>query len=234
MSRGNSEYDLRDANQVKEYLQNVLIEYQYSCFKEEDPTGCHRLGYFHGYVDKDKEDAKEKAKQIFKMNCEKYKFGQSCDSLAGMILHDKKYLTEKADRDDIIKYFKLACDNHYYTACKNLGVLMLDKNEMWKDYHDTKKGRELLHMACEKKNVDSCYILQRLYSKKSPEKTLEYALKGCELDDGKSCVTAYQLYLKGFGVERNTELANFYKERASYIQRHHIATKPDESVRVTM
>jgi hypothetical protein len=48
------------------------------------------LGYFHGYVDIDKDDAKENAKKIFKMNCEKYKFGQSCDSLAGMYLHEKK------------------------------------------------------------------------------------------------------------------------------------------------
>lgn len=39
MSRGNSEYDLRDENQVKEYLKNVLVEYQFSCFKEKDPTG---------------------------------------------------------------------------------------------------------------------------------------------------------------------------------------------------
>lgn len=39
MSRGNSEYDLRDEKQVKEYLKNVLVEYQFSCFKERDPTG---------------------------------------------------------------------------------------------------------------------------------------------------------------------------------------------------
>lgn len=52
--------------------------------------GCHRLGYFHGYVDKDKPDAKENAKKVFKMNCEENKFGQSCDSLAGMYLHEQK------------------------------------------------------------------------------------------------------------------------------------------------
>lgn len=45
MSRGNSEYDLRDEKQVKEYLKNVLVEYQFSCFKERDPTGLE-LNFF--------------------------------------------------------------------------------------------------------------------------------------------------------------------------------------------
>nr|XP_022318438.1 cytochrome c oxidase assembly factor 7-like [Crassostrea virginica] len=226
MSRGNSEYDLRDENQVKEYLKNVLVEYQFSCFKEKDPTGCHRLGYFHGYVDKDKPDAKENAKKVFKMNCEENKFGQSCDSLAGMYLHEQKYLTEKAPREDITKYFRMACEYGYYTACKNVGVILLEKNDIWKDYHDTKKGRAYLHTACEKKNVDSCYILQRLLSKKHPERALDYAVKGCELDDIRSCQTAYQMYLKGIGVEKNSEKASFYKERMGFIYRNHVASKP--------
>lgn len=111
---------------------------------------------------------------------------------------------------------------------------MLEKGDLWRDYHDTKKGRELLHSACDKKNVDSCYLLQKLYSKKHPEKTLKFAIRGCELDDGRSCLTAYQMYLKGYGVEKNPELAMYYQDKAKYIKRHNIACKPDESVRVTM
>lgn len=53
-------------------------------------VGCHRLGYFHGYVDKDKPDAIDNAKRVFKMNCEENKFGQSCDSLAAIYLNEKK------------------------------------------------------------------------------------------------------------------------------------------------
>lgn len=234
MSRGNSEYDLRDENQVKEYLKNVLVEYQFSCFKEKDPTGCHRLGYFHGYVDKDKPDAIDNAKRVFKMNCEENKFGQSCDSLAAIYLNEKKYVFQKEARDDILKYFQKACEYGYYTACKNVGVLMLEKHVLWEDYHDTKKGREYLHLACEKKNVGACYILQRLLSKRAPEKAIDYAVKGCELDDIKSCQTAYQMYLKGIGIEKDSKKAQFYKEKMEYIFRNHIATKPDESIRVTM
>jgi TPR repeat protein len=143
-------------------------------------------------------------------------------------------LSEKGPRDKIVGYYQKACDYSYYSACKNLGVLMLEMGELWKDYHDTKKGRELLELACDKKNVDSCYLLQKLYSKKYPEKTLKYAVRGCELEDGRSCLTAYQMYLKGYGVEKNPQLATYYQERAKYIKRHNIACKPDESIRVTM
>lgn len=111
---------------------------------------------------------------------------------------------------------------------------MLEKHVLWEDYHDTKKGREYLDLACEKKNVGACYILQRLLSKRAPERALGYAVKGCELDDIKSCQTAYQMYLKGIGIEKDSKKAQFYKGRMEYIFRNHIATKPDESVRVTM
>jgi hypothetical protein len=70
----NRNFDLRDPEEAKKYLDNLEIEYTFQCLKEKMPDGCHRLANFMENIRGNYKDATE----LYKKNCDENKFGRSC------------------------------------------------------------------------------------------------------------------------------------------------------------
>jgi hypothetical protein len=70
--------DLKNPEEVKDYLDNLFVEYSYQCLNEKLPDGCHRLANF---LENIKSKYKE-ATEIYKKNCDEYKYARSCSVYA--------------------------------------------------------------------------------------------------------------------------------------------------------
>ena len=82
--------DLKDPEDVKEYLDNLGTEYRFGCYQERDPKACHLLG---DYLEGIKKDF-SKAFKIYQTNCVEYKHGHSCHKAAGY-----KYLGKATNKN---------------------------------------------------------------------------------------------------------------------------------------
>ncbi|CAB1452740.1 unnamed protein product [Pleuronectes platessa] len=69
--------DFKDEKEVKEFLDNLGVEYSFQCYKENDPEGCQRLADYMDGVKKNH----EAAAQVLKHNCETHGHGESCYKL---------------------------------------------------------------------------------------------------------------------------------------------------------
>ncbi|MGH0190971.1 UNVERIFIED_CONTAM: hypothetical protein FKN15_055064 [Acipenser sinensis] len=69
--------DFQNEAEVKQYLDNLGIEYSFQCHKEKDPEGCQRLADYLEGVKKNY----EATAQVLKMNCEQNEHPESCYKL---------------------------------------------------------------------------------------------------------------------------------------------------------
>ena len=91
--------DLKDSDEVKDYIENLGIEYRFGCYHERDPKACHLLGDYWEAIKKDY----AKALKIYSTNCDEYNHGHSCHKVAGY-----KYVGKGCtkDGDSAYEYFK--------------------------------------------------------------------------------------------------------------------------------
>ena len=45
--------DLKDSEEVADYIENLGIEYRFGCYHEKDPKACHLLGDYWESIKKD-------------------------------------------------------------------------------------------------------------------------------------------------------------------------------------
>ncbi|XP_059840216.1 cytochrome c oxidase assembly factor 7 isoform X2 [Hypanus sabinus] len=74
-----------DETEVKEYLDNLGVEYSYQCRKEKDPEGCQRLADYLEGIKKNY----EAAAKILQHNCEENNHGESCYKLGSYYVTGK-------------------------------------------------------------------------------------------------------------------------------------------------
>ena len=67
--------DLTSEEEVKEYLDNLGIEYRFGCYSEKNPKACQLLGEFMESISKDRNSAF----QIFESNCKINNHAPSCN-----------------------------------------------------------------------------------------------------------------------------------------------------------
>ena len=91
--------DLKDTEEVADYIENLGIEYRFGCYHERDPKACHLLGDYWEGIKKDF----AKALRIYTTNCDEYKHGHSCHKVGGY-----KYVGKVCtkDPDEAYNYFK--------------------------------------------------------------------------------------------------------------------------------
>ena len=91
--------DLKDSDEVKDYIENLGIEHRFGCYHERDPKACHLLGDYWEAIKKDY----AKALKIYSTNCDEYNHGHSCHKVAGY-----KYVGKGCtkDGDSAYEYFK--------------------------------------------------------------------------------------------------------------------------------
>ncbi|XP_017781401.1 PREDICTED: cytochrome c oxidase assembly factor 7 homolog [Nicrophorus vespilloides] len=222
-------YDFKSESEVKDFINNLGIEYRFGCYSEKKPEVCHLLG---DYLESIKKDY-DKAGKVYKTNCDDYKYGKSCLKYGTYCLLGKGGIKE--DFPVAYNYLETGCKNNEADACFNQGLLLVTDNEKRGINMDILKGMELLKKGCEGKNANACYYLSGMYisgvktakgkrtqatakengeflSKPNMKLAHQYALEGCKLGNIFSCANVSQMYAKGDGVEKNEELAAKFKK----------------------
>jgi len=206
--------DLQDAEQVKEYLNNLGIEYRFGCYHEKNPKSCHLLG---DYLESVKKDF-AKAFKVYQINCEEYEHGHSCHKAAGY-----KYIGKACAKsaDESYNLFRKGCDLGHASACLNAGILDA-ANKSSKGYErsldpDPVMASHLYKKACEGDIAEGCHRYAALFIngvqgflQKNMEEAFTYSLKACELGSMGGCVNVSTMYRKGEGVEKNPVAAKEY------------------------
>ncbi|KAK3609060.1 hypothetical protein CHS0354_011325 [Potamilus streckersoni] len=207
-------YDLKDEEQVKKYLANLYVEFNYQCNEDKLPNGCHRLGDLIELVRKDF----TKAGMVYKMNCDEHKYGPSCYKYAQYNLAGRG---REKNLEEGLKYHSIGCELGYTEACHIGG--MLHMGSIVSDKSDPIKGADFLARACEKKYSDSCarlgesYLTGKKQFQQDKTKAFEYIKKACELENFIGCVNLSVMYKKGDGVTQNFEMAEMFKQKAQTI-----------------
>ncbi|KAJ9581641.1 hypothetical protein L9F63_023182 [Diploptera punctata] len=200
-------FDLKDESQVKEYIDNLGIEYRFGCYKEKKPEVCHLLADFFESIKKDF----KKAGNIYKTNCDEYNYGRSCYRFASYKLMGKGQ--QKLDIDSAYEYYRKGCDLGVPESCMNAGLMCIANGP------HAKKG-------CEGNNPFCCYYIGGLYIPGLPEANIEkdmtkarvYSEKGCELGNLYACINVSQMYKKGDGVQKDEQKAEMFRKRAQELQ----------------
>ncbi|CAG9854446.1 unnamed protein product [Phyllotreta striolata] len=229
-------YNFKSESEVKEYINNLGIEYRFGCYSEKKPEVCHLLADFLESIKKDF----EKAGKVYKTNCDDYKYGKSCLKYGTYSLLGRG--SKKADFKIAYDYFEKGCNLDEPDSCLNQGLLLVTKNDKPEVKQDVQKGMRILEKACKYENANACYYLSGMYIvgikkdnlpgsltdkgnsddyqvAKDMTRAFEFALKGCNLGNMYSCANLSQMYAKGEGVEKNQKLADEYKSKALDMQK---------------
>ncbi|XP_075229248.1 cytochrome c oxidase assembly factor 7 [Lycorma delicatula] len=211
-------YNFKKEEDVKEFLENLAIEYRFGCFHEKKPEVCHLLGdYFEAISQNFK-----KALTIYKNNCDENNFGHSCFKAGAYYMQGKGL--EGYNDNVAMKYFKRGCELGYFPSCYRAGLLhMNSEDERVRDYT---QGMAYYEKACNNDIREGCFDLSVLYISGDKEKSIPkdmtksayYSKKACELQNMYACANLSRMYKLGDGVEQNIELSNKYKAIATDMQ----------------
>ncbi|CAL7938714.1 unnamed protein product [Xylocopa violacea] len=208
-------YDLKDPNEIEEYIKNLHIEYQFGCLSEKKPEVCHLLGDYKEAIIQHYKDAIN----VYKKNCDQYNYGRSCTKYGDYRVkgkHCEKDLTEA------FKYLQKGCENGDANGCLRAGVLAVSEEKPEPDRKSqVLLGLKLLKKACDSKEEKACFYLSGIYLsgiEEIVEKNLKEAyvlsLKSCELGNPFACSNVSVMHKKGDGVQQNQELAQSFRKRA--------------------
>lgn len=127
------------------------------------------------------------------------------------------------------EYMKKGCEYGDHVSCANTGIIAtsLPQESEAKGPIDFPLGLKLLDKSCNEYKVEkACYHLAGLYLNGVPgylerntKEAHNISLQACELGNAYACANLSQMYLRGDGVEKNTELAEAFKHKALAIQK---------------
>ncbi|XP_075986274.1 cytochrome c oxidase assembly factor 7 [Anticarsia gemmatalis] len=237
-------FDLKQEEDVKQYIENLGIEYRFGCYKEKKPEVCHLLGDYLEAIKKDY----DKAGKVYKSNCVDYKFGKSCLKIGNYSLVGRG--KEKADLVEALNYFEKGCEYGEPGACLHAGMLLTATGPNVKVKRDVPKGYNYLKKSCEQNDEMACHYLSGMYMTGVPKnvadynphnpeknKNIEYliksdmkqaftfAKKACELGNMYACANVSMMYKKGDGVEKNVDESKKFFQLAQSLQKAHETTK---------
>lgn len=230
-------WDLKNEEDVKEYLENLGTEYRFGCLSEKKPDGitvhvvhikdfhyishflwqnlvCHLLGDFMESIKKDF----PKAASLYRSNCDDYKYSRSCHKFAAYSL------VGKGCQEDYLRafdYFKKGCELGEADSCLYSGLMYITKTKKNLIEQNFPAGMELLNQACDKGSHNGCFYLAGLHIsgvtnvvQQDMSTAFKYSVKACDLGNMYACGNVGRMYFKGEGVEENKELAEKYKKKA--------------------
>lgn len=209
--------NFEDEKEVKQFLDNLGVEYSFQCYKEKDPEGCQRLADYLEGVKKNYESTA----QVLKHNCETHGHGESCYKLGAY------HVTGKGGVPECLKSayscFLRACNaggKKSIDACHNVGLLAHDGRALGGE-SDANAARQYYEKACAGGFAPSCFNLSALYitgnsGGVAPDMTLalRYANRACELGHVYGCANASRMYKLGDGTEKDEKKAEELKNRA--------------------
>ncbi|XP_049836960.1 cytochrome c oxidase assembly factor 7 homolog [Schistocerca gregaria] len=212
--------NLKDEEEVKQYLHNLGIEYRFGCYQEKKPEVCHLLG---DYLEAIKKDF-DKAAKVYKTNCDDYNFGKSCQKFGNYSFVGKGNTTK--DTEVAFKYYKKACDLGETKACFNVGVLNILDTKNSRKEKDYALGVASLRKCCDDNDAHCCFYVSTMFLQglkngfieKDMAKAYSFSLKACDLGSMQACANVSQMYRRGDGVDKNEDLAEKYKKKALELQ----------------
>ncbi|XP_025156551.1 uncharacterized protein LOC105186426 [Harpegnathos saltator] len=223
-------YNLKDEEEVKEYLKNLHIEYQFGCHSEKRPEVCHLLGDYYESI----ENCMEKAVSIYKMTCDKYNYGRSCAKYGDFLAIGKGC---KKDVQTAYKYMSKGCELNDQYGCLHAGVLGTSKQNVGEEDRATQiqKAAKQLMKACDMYNSDTaCFYLAGMYLSglegvidRNYKEAYKLSLKSCELGNPYACANLSQMHARGDGVEKNNALAETFKKRAMKLHEELKTVQPE-------
>lgn len=134
-------YDLKREEEVKEYIENLGIEYRFGCFKEKKPEVCHLLGDYLEAIKKDY----AKAGKVYKSNCDDYKYGKSCLKYGNYVLIGRG--KDNPDPSGAFPFFEKGCEYGNSTACMHAGMLLTSTGPELTIKQDVFKGMFVLFLS---------------------------------------------------------------------------------------
>lgn len=205
-------YDFQKEDDVKEFLENLGIEYRFECFHEKKPDGCHRLG---DYLEAIKKEFSRAAK-VYKTNCEDNKHGKSCFKYGTYRFIGKGCPEDKADA---LNYYKKGCDAKCAKACFGVGLL-LTSDDVKGVAKDSRLGMKYLDKACSMDDSEGCYYASGLLisgaEKGIPRdmpRAFQYSKRACDLGNMYACSNVSLMYRSGEGVAKDQSKADYYKQK---------------------
>ncbi|KAL0116794.1 hypothetical protein PUN28_010011 [Cardiocondyla obscurior] len=223
-------YNLKNEEDVKEYLKNLHIEYQFGCYSEKKPEVCHLLGDYYEAVNTDH----EKAASLYKTTCDEYNYGRSCAKFG-----DFKTIGKGCKKDVLTgyKYMKKACELNDEYGCLHAGILATSKTNVGEKDRATQvhAGARYLKKACDMYNSEkACFFLAGIYLggmegiiEKNHKEAYKLSLKSCEHGNPYACANLSQMHARGEGAQKNPELAATFKKRAMDLYDELKNTKPE-------
>ncbi|XP_011505210.1 PREDICTED: cytochrome c oxidase assembly factor 7 homolog [Ceratosolen solmsi marchali] len=215
-------YNFKNADEIKEFLNNIHIEYSYSCYSEHKPDGCHLLG---DYFESVKRDFK-KAASIYQNNCDNLDFPKSCNKFGLWSIVGKG--CEK-NLQQAMKYLKKSCTLNEIQGCVALGILTVSFPQIHNNNKDIviEDGIKVLEKCCQEHNSEkACFQLSSTYIsgiedilERNMQKAYKYSLKACELGNYYACGNISQMHEKGEGVEKSPTLAETFRKKAADIEK---------------
>ncbi|XP_023939459.1 cytochrome c oxidase assembly factor 7 homolog [Bicyclus anynana] len=233
-------YDLKREEEVKQFTENLGIEYRFGCYQEKKPEVCHLLA---DYLEAIKKDYK-KAATVYKSNCDDYNYSKSCLKYGNYAMMGRG--RDSADQNEALKYFEKGCELNDPVSCLHAGVMLTATGPGTTVQRDVPKGYNYLKKSCDQNDDKACHYLAGMYLTGVPKNPKEYnphnpeknanidflirpdmkqafklALKGCELGNIYACANVSLMYKKGDGVEQNLDESKRYFQIAQTLQKGH-------------
>ncbi|KAL0810901.1 hypothetical protein ABMA28_010200 [Loxostege sticticalis] len=161
-------FDLKKEEEVKDYIENLGIEYRFGCYKEKKPEVCHLLG---DYLEAIKKDF-EKAGKVYKSNCLDYKFGKSCLKFGNYTLVGRG--RDKGDAAEALTYFEKGCELDERGACLHAGMLLTATGPGVKIKRDVPRGYNYLKKGCDLNDDMACHYLFGMYLTGVPKNVADF------------------------------------------------------------
>ncbi|XP_071449769.1 cytochrome c oxidase assembly factor 7 homolog [Hetaerina americana] len=221
--------DFKDEAEVKEFLDNLGIEYRFGCYHERKIDVCHLLGDYLEAIKKDY----QKAAKVYKANCDGQKYAKSCYKYATYSYLGKGKVPK--DQKTAFDYYNRGCEYGDVDSCLYGGLMSVAASSKIKNERDFPLGLKLLEKACSGGNAFSCHYISGMYlaGVQSPAKTEDlpkdmkkahhYAAEACKLGNPQACANLSIMYKNGEGVTKDEAKAEHFKKMA--IDMHEEATK---------
>ncbi|XP_043250454.1 cytochrome c oxidase assembly factor 7 homolog isoform X1 [Colletes gigas] len=211
-------YNLKDAEEVKEYLKNLYIEYQFGCYSEKNPEVCHLLGDYNESIKTDNKEAAD----IYKKTCDDMNYARSCTKYGDFALVGKG--CEKNVKE-AYKYLKKGCDLDDTKGCYHAGVFAVTSEELEKDRAvQVADGVRMLKKSCDLGEEKACFHLSSIYLNgikghvdKNTREAYKLSLKCCEMGNPYACSNIAIMHKQGDGVQKNKDLATVFQQRAELL-----------------
>ena len=235
--------DFTNEEEVKEYLDNVEIEFMYGCNKEKNEDSCYRFGEFLDTIRKNFDDAAK----TYKDCCDFFRSAPCCYKAGQFHMLGKGGLVKSTL--EAYESYCTACAHEKYTdqgkndriaaSCCNVGLLLTSDESVQQRFVQTNKLAndsdksekmfsaitEAFKRACAFRDASGCGFLSQLYMSgfegrfKDMKLAAKFAESACELGDARSCHNLTVMYRRGDGVKRDADKSDEFAKRRDEILR---------------